>query len=155
MTRLRSILFWCHLSGGVGAGLVIFVMCATGAILSMKPQVLSLVDRQVRFVDARNTPRLPPSQIIAAVTAREPGAQPMSFSENRDPGAAAAVGLAGNDTVYVDPYNAAVLGHGSTRAQAFFRSAEDWHRWLAVSGDNRATARWATDAATLVFCALA
>src|SRR5262249_35168820 len=100
MKRFRSILFWCHLSGGVAAGVVILVMCAAGAILSMKPQILNLVDRHVRFVAPQSTPRLRPSQVLDAVKAGVPDAQPASYSESRDPSAAAAIGLSGNETVY-------------------------------------------------------
>ena len=50
MKRLRSLLFWCHLTAGVVAGLVILIMSATGALLAFKPQIQRLVDREVRVV---------------------------------------------------------------------------------------------------------
>jgi uncharacterized iron-regulated membrane protein len=153
--RLRSILFWSHLTGGAIAGGVIFIMCASGALLAMKPQILNIVEHDVRFVAPQSSPRLKPSELLATVVRNQPGVQPMSIVENRDPSFAVSVAVAGNDTLYVNPYTGAVLGHGSARAQAFFRSAEDWHRWLAMSNDDRATARQATDAATFVFFLLA
>jgi uncharacterized iron-regulated membrane protein len=48
-----------------------------------------------------------------------------------------------------------VLGTGSQRAQTFFRFVEDWHRWLGVPGDGRATARAVTGACNLAFFVLA
>jgi uncharacterized iron-regulated membrane protein len=53
--------------------------------------------------------------------------------------------------VFVDPYTGRVLGEGSKRARAFFRSVTDWHRWLAASGDARPTGRAVTGASNLAF----
>lgn len=36
MKRVRTIVFWCHLSAGVLAGLVILIMSATGAALACR-----------------------------------------------------------------------------------------------------------------------
>jgi len=151
---LRSILFWSHLTVGAAAGVVILIMSATGAILAMKPQILNLVERQVRFVEPHG-PRLAPSALLAAARDHRPGVQPVSFTlDNSDPSVSAAIGFPQGATVYVDPYSAAVLGEGSTTAQNVFRTVENWHRWLAVSGDNRANARSITGAANVGFLLL-
>src|SRR5262252_890415 len=55
--RLRTFLFYCHLTAGCLAGLVILVMSATGATLAMKPQILNVIERNVRFVTPQRTPR--------------------------------------------------------------------------------------------------
>ena len=153
MKTLRTVLFWTHLAAGVAAGLVILVMSATGAVLAFKPQILNRVDRAVRFVEPSDAPRLVPSQIVAAVLAGRPGVQPATVVLDRDPSAAAAVGLGREGTVYVNPYTGAVLGEGSAGAQRFFRSMEDWHRWLSLG--SRDLGRSLTGASNLAFLALA
>jgi len=155
MKPFRSVIFWLHLAAGVSAGLVILVMSATGAVLAFKPQILNRVEHDVRFVPPEDEERLPASRLIAAARVRRPGAMPASLAIDRDPSAAAAVSFGRDATVYVNPYSGNILGEGSTTAQQFFRSVENWHRWLAVDGDNRRAARSMTGAANLLFLGLA
>jgi uncharacterized iron-regulated membrane protein len=155
MKPLRTVIFWLHLAAGVAAGLVILVMSATGAVLAFKPQILNRIDRRVRFVEPTGSSRLSPSQLLAAARSARPDIQPASLVFDRDPASAVALSLGREGTIYVNPYTGAVLGEGSARAQRFFRSNEDWHRWLSVSGENRAAARSATGAANLAFLVLA
>ena len=138
MKPLRTFIFWLHLAAGVAAGLVILVMSATGAVLAFKPQILNRIDRGVRFVEPTGSPRLSPSQLLAAARASRPDIQPASIVFDRDPVGVCRLSLGREGTIYVNPYTGAVLGEGSARAQRFFRSNEDWHRWLNVSGENRA-----------------
>jgi uncharacterized iron-regulated membrane protein len=51
----------------------------------------------------------------------------------------------------VDPYTGRVRGEGSPAWRAFFRKVTDWHRWLAVEGERRATARAITGASNAAF----
>jgi uncharacterized iron-regulated membrane protein len=155
LRRVRAFLFWVHLSAGVAAGLVILVMSATGAALAFKPQIVNLIDADIRIVEPGRGPRLPPRALIVVAQGERPDAPPASFTMDRDPTAAAAVGMGRGATVYMNPYTGAVLGAGSEAAEAFFRSVENWHRWLAVSGEGRSTARAMTGAANLAFLFLA
>ena len=155
MKAFRTVLFWLHLAAGVAAGLVILVMSATGAVLAFKPQILNQVDRAVRFVEPAGTPRLTPSQLLAAAEAFRPGVQPATLVLDRDPSASAAVGFGRDGTLYVNPYTGATLGTGSAGAQQFFRTTEDLHRWLSLGGENRDTGRSLTGASNLAFLALA
>ena len=155
MKTFRTVLFWLHLAAGVAAGVVILVMSATGAVLAFKPQILDRVDRAVRFVEPSDTPRLLPSQILAAAQAGRPGVQPATIVFDRSPAAAVALGLGREGTLYVNPYTGAVLGEGSAGAQRFFRSMEDWHRWIGFSGENRETGKALSGASNLAFLGLA
>ena len=157
MKKLRSIVFWMHLAAGTALGVVILVMSATGVILALKPQILDIVEHDVRAVrpPVEAAPRLSPSRILAAARDAKSGASPVSLLLDRDPLVSAVVGFGRDSALFVDPYTGRVLGSGSARAQSFFRVMEDWHRWLAVSAESRAAARAVTGAATLAFCGLA
>jgi uncharacterized iron-regulated membrane protein len=155
MRASRTLLFWLHLSAGVSAGAIILIMSATGAVLALKPQILNRIDRDVRFVEPASSAQLSPSLIVAAVRIARPDAAVASIAIDRDPKAAVAVGMGRGGTVYVDPYTGDVLGGGSETAESFFRSVENWHRWLAVGAEGRATARTVTGAANLAFLVLA
>jgi uncharacterized iron-regulated membrane protein len=156
MKRVRTAVFWIHLAAGVAAGLVILVMSITGALLALKPQILNAIEKDVRFVTPPPAAaRLGVHAIVARVQRERPGARPATVTLLADRGAAAAVALGRDGTIYVDPYSGRVLGEGSKRAQTLFRIVEDWHRWLAVSADNRASARSVTGASNLAFFLLA
>ncbi|HEY7287168.1 MAG TPA: PepSY-associated TM helix domain-containing protein [Vicinamibacterales bacterium] len=154
LRRVRAFLFWSHLTAGVLAGIVILVMSATGAILALKPQIVDRIDRVVRSVQPDSASRLPPSLMLAVARAVKPDATPTSITIDRDPSSAVSVSMGRAGTIYLNPYTAAVLGSGSDRTAAFFRSVEDWHRWLAVSGENRQAGRAVTGAANLAFLVL-
>ncbi len=42
--KLRSVLFWLHLACGVVAGVVIFIMSVTGALLTYQRQMTAWAD---------------------------------------------------------------------------------------------------------------
>ena len=52
----------------------------------------------------------------------------------------------------LDPYTGKVLGEGSARARAFFRSVTDWHRWVAAEGASRPTGRPGTGGSHPLAC---
>jgi uncharacterized iron-regulated membrane protein len=109
----------------------------------------------VRLVTPESAARLPPSLILTVVRTSRPDATPTAITVDRDPSASVSVALGRGGTVYVNPYTGSMLGSGSERAEAFFRSVENWHRWLAASGESRPTARAVTGAANLAFLVLA
>ena len=43
--KVRKFLFWCHLTVGSIAGLVIFTMCATGVLLAFERQIIAYAER--------------------------------------------------------------------------------------------------------------
>jgi uncharacterized iron-regulated membrane protein len=152
--RLRSLFFWAHLLAGATAGIVILIMSATGAALALKPQILKAIDRGVRTVDANGRTRVPVSHVLATARTSLPDATVVSIAVERDPSATMALN-AGTRTLYADPYTGSVLGDASPGPVAFFRSLENWHRWLGRSAEERAAGRAITGASNLVFLGLA
>jgi uncharacterized iron-regulated membrane protein len=53
--------------------------------------------------------------------------------------------------LYLNPYTAEVMGNGSPAVRRFFRLVTDWHRQLALAGEQRAIGRAITGASNLVF----
>jgi uncharacterized iron-regulated membrane protein len=145
-----------HLIAGVSAGVVILIMSATGALLAFQPQILAWLERDVRVVErvepAAN--RLDADHIVAAAMASRPDAAPASAVFEADPRAAVAVSFGREGTVWVNPYSGRVLGEGASTARAFFQRTTEWHRWLAMQGEGRATARAITGASNLAFLLL-
>jgi uncharacterized iron-regulated membrane protein len=154
--KLRSVLFWMHLIAGTIAGVVILVMSVTGTLLTFQQSVLQIIERSQRFVAVPSgANRLGVDVLLERVRAASPDAQPTTLTLSSDPAASATVALGTQGTVFVNPYTGEILGTGSVRARGFYRSVTNWHRWLAVEGEHRTTARAITGACNAAFLVLA
>src|SRR5262245_44743187 len=140
MSGLRKLLFWCHLTTGLTAGVVILVMSVTGALLAFESQILAMLERRVRHVQIADsdTGRIDAEQILAAAAAYKSDSVPTGLTLSADRTASAAVVFGRVDTVYVNPYTGEVLGVGASRARVIFQTLTSWHRWLGVEGPGRA-----------------
>ena len=152
MKRLRKIIFWCHLPVGVIAGVVILIMCVTGALLAYEKQITSWADtRGYRSAPPAAEARHLPVETLVAKAREARGANPSAVTLKSDPAAPAEIAFGREATLFVNPYSGQVLGEGSQRVRSFFRTVTDWHRWLGAKGDNRNVARAITGACNLGF----
>jgi uncharacterized iron-regulated membrane protein len=155
MRRLRTLLFWCHLTAGVTGGIVIFVMSATGAMLAFEPQIVALLERNMRHVpDPGSHARLDLAQLITLARLHKPGPLPTGLTISAERTASVAVSF-GREIVYLNPYTGESLGEGASRARGIFQTLTSWHRWLGSEGSGRAMARAITGASNLTFLCLA
>lgn len=157
MKSFRKIVFWLHLISGVLAGIFIFIMCVTGALLSFESNILEYVEREMRTVEipSENAVRLPISEIVARVQAKKPNAKLSNITLRNDESAAAVIAIGRGEQVFVNPYTGAITGEGATGWRGFFRVVEDAHRWLALSGGGRTVGKTLNDAANFLFLFLA
>jgi uncharacterized iron-regulated membrane protein len=152
--RLRSILFWTHLAGGVTAGVIILLMSFTGVLLTYERQVLAWADSGFRSTPAPAAAALPLDVLLERVRAAEPKLRPTLVTVRADVEAPVTVGT-GQRTLFVDAYSGAVLGESSrTGIRAAMSTLREWHRWLALSGDSRTTGRAVTGWSNLIFLVL-
>src|SRR5262245_41083110 len=103
MKRFRKVIFWCHLSAGVIAGLVILIMSVTGALLAFQPQIERFADRKVRTVEppTPEAERLGAQELFARARQSRPGVLPTSLTLQADPTAAASFSLGRESVLYV------------------------------------------------------
>jgi uncharacterized iron-regulated membrane protein len=150
--RIRPLLFWLHLATGLVAGLVVLVMSVTGALLAFEKQMTWRADTaHLQVAGGPGAARLPIDTLLARVRDTGLVSEPSAVAVRRDPAAPVALTVAGNRVVYADPYTGRLLGSGNAEVRAFFRGVTDWHRWLAMPADRRATGRAVTGAANLAF----
>lgn len=149
--KFRSILFWAHLSCGMLAGLVILMMSVTGVLLTYERQIIAWADQQSLPEIQAGNKRATVQEIIAAARAHVPTAEPSAVTITANENAAVAVSMGRGITVYVDPWNAEVLGEGAQGVHGFFSWVTRMHRWFAASDANRDTARAITGASNLIF----
>lgn len=157
MKKFRKIIFWLHLSSGVIAGIFIFLMCVTGASLSFQLNILEFAERQMRVVGvpAENAERLPIEEIINKILTEKPNAKLSNITLRNDKKAAATIGLGREGQIFVNPYTGEITGEGAKGWRGFFRATEDFHRWLALSGDARPIGKAINDACNVLFLFLA
>lgn len=157
MKIFRKILFWSHLVAGASAGIFIFIMCVTGALLSFEHNILDFAEREQRVVEipAENAKRLSINEIVGKVIEAKPNAKPSNITLRNEKDAAATVALGREGQVFVNPYTGAITGEGAKGFRGFFRVVEDGHRWLALSGGGRSVGKSLNGAANLLFLFLA
>jgi uncharacterized iron-regulated membrane protein len=153
MKTFRTVLFWLHLVAGTVAGVVVLIMSVTGVLLMYEKQMIAWAD--TRSYEAGppspGAAPLPVETLLARVREQRPNVTPATIARKADVTAPVAVGLGREGTLYVNGYTGAILGAGSQGTRDFFRSVTDWHRWLAMSGEKRATGRAITGASNALF----
>ena len=156
MKQFRKIIFWIHLACGVVAGIFIFLMCVTGALLSFQANILKFAESEMRVVTPpENAQRLSAREIIGKVLEARPNAKPSNITFQNDANAAANVALGREGQVFVNPYSGEITGEGAKSWRSAFRSVEDFHRWLSLSGDARTVGKAVNDACNFAFLFLA
>jgi len=148
---VRSLVFWPHLVAGVLAGAVILIMSVTGVLLTYEKQMIAWADSRVTL--SPEGARLDPETLVERIRAGA-GATPVSMvvsANSRQP----ILASVGQKSLLVDPYSGAVLGESAPRLRRFFRQVTDWHRWLAMGGEQRTTGRALTGWSNVVFFFLA
>jgi uncharacterized iron-regulated membrane protein len=149
---LRRIIFWTHLSVGLVAGLVVFIMAVTGVLLTYEKQILAWADRPAGIVPrAPDAVPLGVEALLDRVKAVRPEAVPATILLRADRDEPAAISLGREGTVFVDRYTGVIMGEGSPGTRRFFRIVTDWHRWLGREGPSRTWGKAITGACNLAF----
>lgn len=154
---LRKAIFWVHLVSGLIAGLAIAIMSFTGTCLAFEKELVAWSERDARSVtppDLAVQPR-PLDELVSAARAGADGASPSAVIVSADRDAAVTVAFGRDRTVFVDPYTAEVRTPASTAMHDTLHVLEDWHRWLALSGDQRPLGKLINGISNLAFFALA
>jgi len=153
----RNVVFWTHLVVGLGAGLIILLMSATGVLLTYEARMIRWSDREY-WDDRAGAAAASPSQWVEHATAWAEGEglespRVSSIAVESNPRAPVTLRFAGSGapTVYVDPTTGDVLGQPNRGMRDFMSATRSWHRWLAVSGEGRSFARAITGWSNIVF----
>jgi len=133
---------------------VILIMSVTGVLLTYEKQMLAWAERLPADAVPEAGDRVPVETLLGAARAAKPTATPATVTVRADRREPVIVGYGRDGQLLLNPYSGAVIGEGAVTLRAFFRSVIDWHRWLAMSGEQRATGRAITGAANLIFLVL-
>lgn len=156
MKSFRKILFWLHLISGVVAGIVIFIMCVTGALLSFEKNITEYAEREARYVSVpQDALRLPVAVVINKVRAARPDAKISGITQLNEPNAALQFALGRDGQIFANPYTGEISGESSKGWHGFFGIVEDLHRWIAFPGGGRPVGKAITGVSNLMFLFLA
>ncbi len=156
MKSFRKVLFWLHLISGVVAGIVIFIMCVTGALLSFEKNITEYAEREARYVSVpQDAPRLPVAVVINKVRAARPDAKISGITQLNDSTAALQFALGRDGQIFANPYTGEISGESSKGWHSFFGIVEDLHRWIAFPGGGRPVGKAMTGISNLIFLFLA
>lgn len=123
---IRRILFWCRLTAGCLAGIVIFAMSITGVLLAFLRQINTWADRGFRIEPGRQTL---PLELVAYRLGAD-AKQPLTINLRVAETAPVELAYGRERTLYVDPASGKVLGEASRATRNFFVSVERIHRSL-------------------------
>lgn len=151
----RKVLFWMHLIAGVTAGAIILLMSITGVALTYERQMLARADRgPYRAAQPAGAQRLSIDELVTRLRTQGDG-MPRGGSvvvrANPEEPVEISAGGRGGKTFYVNPYDGRVLGTPNTGMHEAFQKLTAWHRWLAMEGEGRQTARAITGACNTAF----
>jgi uncharacterized iron-regulated membrane protein len=150
--KFRKAIFWLHLICGIITASIVLIMSITGVALTYEKQMTSWADQRLYRIDIpADGQKLSPENLFDIFSASRPESIPSSLSISSDPSSPAGIQLGRYETIYVNPYSGEILGPGAQGIRAFFRVMTDWHRWLALAGENRPVGRALTGACNLGF----
>jgi uncharacterized iron-regulated membrane protein len=138
--KLRTLAFWPHLVAGASAGVVILLMCVTGALLTYERQLIAWSDSHFRSVPpSPGASRLPMETLLERVQAAHPDLEVTAVTVRSASDAPVALAVP-RRTLYADAYTGTVLGEGTQTVRRLMSSLRAWHRWIGVQGDAQARA---------------
>lgn len=149
---LRRVLFWAHLCCGVLAGVFILSMSVTGVLLAYEHQIVAAAEQRNHVVPQPGQARLSADALAeAARTAAAAGGENgrLSLVFDADPTAPISVSTGRGNAALLDPYTGAAITDAADDSRSFFRTVENWHRWLG--GNARSLRANAQDYANLLF----
>lgn len=145
----RRILFWAHLSSAVGAGVFILLMSITGVLLTYEHQIVENAARRNHVVTPEGSRRLSIDELALAAKAAGGDRPQLSLIIDADPTAPVTVSAGRENVALLNPLTGAVVVDAATGHRSFFRTVEDWHRWMG--GDPRSLRAGLLDYANLLF----
>ena len=144
---IRKVFFWTHLVAGLLAGLVVFTLCLTGALITFDRQIINWAERDARALPpASVSERVSPAVLIASA-AKLSHSKVTNMEWFADPKMPVRVYFQDRSPALFNSWTGEALGPGAVSLRAFFRIALQLHVNLTLSR----TGHWMVDAANAVF----
>jgi uncharacterized iron-regulated membrane protein len=139
---------------GIGAGLVLSVVCLTGTIYTFHTEIEEWIEPERYFVEVPGEAQpMAPEQLIRQVETQLGAGSVSTITVSASPKRAYILnikkeGERRGSNYYVNPYTGELTGEGPGKAAGFFRTVFRLHRWLLL---DTSVGRPITGWATLIF----
>lgn len=147
---MRKLFRKLHLWLSIPAGVIIVIMCLTGAILVFQEEILRMAYPERYSVSDTSHSPLALSEIIDRVDAELVDDKIVSIQIPDKPNATyvATLESGARSHVYIDPYTSEIKGYYNYRSGFFFQTMR-LHRWMMLK--DLSTGRLITGGATILF----
>ncbi|WP_038933295.1 PepSY-associated TM helix domain-containing protein [Bradyrhizobium japonicum] len=151
--HIKAALHQIHSIAGLVLALLLALIALTGSIMSFEDEIGDYMNSAIMQVAPRQAPALMPDELVARLKAEQDLGKVSAVTLSSDPAAAVRVRFARDEqgarptSLYVDPYDARVLG--APRGEEFFATVRRLHRWLLIPGDAKGWGRQITGIAAL------
>ncbi len=144
---IRKVVFWTHLVAGLVAGLVVFTLCFTGALITFDRQILNWAERDARALPPPSgAERVSPATLVANA-AKLTDSKVTNLEWFADPKMPVRVYFADRSVALFNGWSGEPLGRGAVSLREFFRISTLVHVNLAMPR----TGNWMVDVANVVF----
>lgn len=145
---MKKAIKYIHLVLSLPAGIVLTIICLTGAILVFDDEINQLINPSRYYVEKTTQAPLPLNQLIDIVNKQLPNNSVSEIQLHNDPERTAVATLKEGFRVsaFINPYSGEVLAISPYR-ETFFFKVMSLHRWLMDS--SRTTGKWITGVSTI------
>lgn len=143
-------IFWIHLTAGMLVALFIFIMSATGVLLTYERQIKELAEMSYSVKPKSDNQRITTDQAVAILQDLHPN-EPHIYVRWVSREGAALPAWAGPNSYLLHPYSGKILRKGEGTVTEFFHVVTDLHRYLLLEGDYRSIGKNMSNYSNLVF----
>lgn len=147
---LRKTLFWAHLIVGITIGIIVFVMSATGVLLTYEAQIKDWDDARNSVIAKPSQQRLTTDQVLAIVRDKHPEENHIYIHQFSDESRAIPV-WSGRNRYLLSPYSGEIIQTGESTVVEILHAITDVHRWLALEGSTQPLGKAITAYSNLLF----
>jgi len=129
-----------HLWLGIGSGIVLFIVCLTGTILTFENEIVELADKDKYYVKKPVGKEPLNADFLVAKTEQELKGKVVGIEIPQEDHKAYAFSIKNKEekgrgkTYLIDQYNGEIKGTTESSTAAFFTTMMKLHRWLLIEG---------------------
>ena len=146
----RKVFFWSHLVVGISVGIIVFIMSATGVLLTYEKQIIEWDDARHSALPHLDEQRLTTDEVLRITRQKHPDENHIYIHWFNEEGRAIPV-WAGNHRYLIAPYSGETLQIGQSWLVESLHFVTELHRWLAFEGKQQANAKEITAYSNLFF----
>ncbi|MEO9946879.1 PepSY-associated TM helix domain-containing protein [Paraglaciecola sp.] len=147
---LRKTIFWAHLVVGVSVGVVVFIMSATGVLLTYEKQIKDWDEARHISVPLDNQQRYTTDQVLNTLQTMHPEETHFYIRWVNEIGRPIPA-WAGPQRYLISPYSGGIIQTGQSWVGEAFHVITDLHRWLALHGEEKAIGKEITAYSNVLF----